>query len=36
VSVEVHGGYLYVGQFADVDFQTGQLKAPGSILRLKR
>lgn len=36
VSVEVHGGYLYVGQFADVDFETGELKAPGSVVRLKR
>lgn len=36
LSVEVHGGYLYVGQMADVDFQTGQVKAPGSIVRLKR
>jgi hypothetical protein len=36
LSVEVHGGYLYVGQFADLDFETGQVNAPGSIVRLKR
>jgi hypothetical protein len=36
VSVEVHGGYLYVGTMADFDFETGQLNGPGSIVRLKR
>jgi hypothetical protein len=36
VSVEVHGGYLYVGTMADIDFETGQMNGPGSIMRLKR
>lgn len=38
LSVEVHGGYLYVGTMADIDFSTGApvVNAPGSILRLKR
>jgi hypothetical protein len=36
LSVEVHGGYLYVGQMADFDFETGDLNGPGSIVRLKR
>ncbi len=36
LSVEVHGGYLYVGQMADLDFETGALNGPGSIVRLKR
>jgi hypothetical protein len=36
LSVEVHGGYLYVGQFADIDFETGTVNGPGSIVRLKR
>ncbi len=36
LSVEVHGGYLYVGQLADVDFQTGQVNAAGSVMRFKR
>lgn len=36
LSVEVHGGYLYVGQMADLDFETGEMNGPGSILRLKR
>jgi hypothetical protein len=36
VSVEVHGGYLYVGQMGNVDFETGQVLAPGSVMRFKR
>lgn len=36
LSVEVHGRDLYVGQMADLDFETGQVKAPGAVLRYKR
>lgn len=38
LSVEVHGGYLYVGQMADLAFteEGPVINAPGSIVRLKR
>jgi hypothetical protein len=38
LAVEVHGGYLYVGQFADISFgPTGpEVNAPGSVIRFKR
>lgn len=36
LSVEVHGGFLYVGTMADFDFETGTINAPGSIVKLKR
>ena len=36
LSVEVAGNSLYVGTLATIDFGTGQVLAPGSILRLRR
>ena len=38
LAVEVHGGYLYVGQFADISFgPTGpEVNEPGSVIRFKR
>lgn len=38
LSVEVHGGYLYVGQIGNVDFSTGepQVVSLGSVMRFKR
>lgn len=38
LAVEVHGGYLYVGQFADISFGPNgpEINAPGSVIRFKR
>lgn len=36
LSVEVAGNSLYVGTLAKIDFGTGQVLVPGSILRLRR
>jgi hypothetical protein len=36
IGLEVQGAYVYVGTFAQLDFETGELMAPGSVLRIKR
>jgi hypothetical protein len=33
VSVEVHGHHLYVGVIGDIDEKTGEVKAPGRMVR---
>ncbi len=36
LSVEVQGSSLYVGTMGNIDFETGDVLAPGSIQRIKR
>lgn len=36
LAVEVLGRYLYVGQFGDLDFETGEVNAPGAIIKYRR
>ncbi len=36
VAVEVTKRHLYVGQFADIDFATGEVNGPGGIYRFPR
>lgn len=33
LSLEVRGGWLYAGTMADIDFQTGEVKSPGTVQR---
>lgn len=35
LSVEAWGGYLYVGSMGQIDQQTGEVKSPGAITRIR-